>query len=338
MKIFRSHYIIEKTVAAYYIVPVLEEKFFVNLKEIEYIVKIAEENNISRAAEKLFITPSALSQQLQNVEKDIGTPLFFRSRSNCIPTEAGYIFLETAKMMQQMKKETYHQIQDLVDIKKGILRVGFPPERGTAMFTQVYPDFPQKYPDITINVTETNVRTQQKLIAKGELDIGFVTLKESQQTADTYLPICNEELILVIPSDHPACLKARPSDTSCYPELDIEEIRDEPFALMYKESTIYEIINQIFRQAGFIPNVLFETTRACTIMDIVAAGMCCSIIPDADYIPCVKGVSLFSMPSHPTWSIKALYRKGSYLGKPAKEFISLASQYWQNQVQKFSPV
>ena len=60
-----------------------------NLKEIEYIVKIAEERNVTRAAEKLFITPSALNQQLLHLERDIGTPLFNRSRTGWTPTEAG---------------------------------------------------------------------------------------------------------------------------------------------------------------------------------------------------------------------------------------------------------
>ena len=57
----------------------------------EYILKIAEEQNITRAAEKLFITQSALNQQLLKLEKELGTPLFYRSRTNCRPTHAGEI-------------------------------------------------------------------------------------------------------------------------------------------------------------------------------------------------------------------------------------------------------
>ena len=61
-------------------------------KQIEYILKIAEENNITKAAEKLFITQSALNQQLLKLEKELGTPLFHRSRTNWRLTEAGEIY------------------------------------------------------------------------------------------------------------------------------------------------------------------------------------------------------------------------------------------------------
>lgn len=89
-----------------------------NLKEIEYIVKISEERNVTRAAEKLFITPSALNQQLLHLERDIGTPLFNRSRTGWTPTEAGEVYLETAREMLRMKREAYHRLQDIAAVKR----------------------------------------------------------------------------------------------------------------------------------------------------------------------------------------------------------------------------
>ena len=66
-------------------------------RQIEYILKIAEENNITRAADKLFITQSALNQQLLKLEKELGTPLFHRSRTNWHLTEAGETYVKNAK-------------------------------------------------------------------------------------------------------------------------------------------------------------------------------------------------------------------------------------------------
>ena len=64
-----------------------------DLRQIQYIVAIAEENNITRAAEKLYITQSALNQQLLKLEKELGVQLFHRSRTDWHPTEAGEIYL-----------------------------------------------------------------------------------------------------------------------------------------------------------------------------------------------------------------------------------------------------
>ena len=75
-------------------------------KQIEYILKIAEENNITKAAGKLFITQSALNQQLIKLEKELGTPLFHRSSTNWHLTEAGEIYGKNAKQMLQIKTDT----------------------------------------------------------------------------------------------------------------------------------------------------------------------------------------------------------------------------------------
>ena len=70
-----------------------------DLKQIEYILKIAEEKNITHAAEKLFITQSALNQQLLKLEKELGCPLFYRSRTDWRPTPAGEIYLDAARQI-----------------------------------------------------------------------------------------------------------------------------------------------------------------------------------------------------------------------------------------------
>ncbi|NYE08797.1 DNA-binding transcriptional LysR family regulator [Bacillus niacini] len=72
---------------------------------LEYMIKIAEENNITKAAEKLFITQSALNQQLLKLEKELGTQLFVRSRSNWHLTQAGEVYIENAKKMIQIQKK-----------------------------------------------------------------------------------------------------------------------------------------------------------------------------------------------------------------------------------------
>ena len=98
-----------------------------DLKQIEYIVTIAEERNITRAAEKLFLTQSGLNQQLLKLERSLGTPLFYRSHGDCRPTEAGEIYLETAREMLRMRREAFNRIHDIVESKKGSLSVGFTP-------------------------------------------------------------------------------------------------------------------------------------------------------------------------------------------------------------------
>ena len=73
-----------------------------DLKQVEYIIKIAEENNITHAAEKLFITQSALNQQLLKLERELGTPLFHRSRTNWRLTAAGEVYVRNGKELMRI--------------------------------------------------------------------------------------------------------------------------------------------------------------------------------------------------------------------------------------------
>ena len=95
-----------------------------DLKQVEYMIRIAEENNITRAAEKLFLTQSALNQQLLKLEKELGTPLFHRSRTNWRLTEAGEVYIRSAKELLRIKKDTYNQIRDIAETRKGTLSIG----------------------------------------------------------------------------------------------------------------------------------------------------------------------------------------------------------------------
>lgn len=299
-------------------------------KQIEYILKIAEENNITRAAEKLFITQPALNQQLLRLERELGIQLFYRSRTDWRPTEAGNIYLENARKMLQLKQETYRIINDMVSDKKGRLSVGLTPGRGIAMFSAVYPEFHREYPDIMVTPNELSVKKQQAMIAHGDLDIGFQTLCSNQHTSDDYLLIAREEIYLAVPKNHSfAYSTVKPVDCP-FPELDIASIAHEPFVLMYRESTIRQLVDVIFQEAEFEPNVLFETASTSTILTMIQANLCCGFIPYYYLRQGQDGISCYSLPSHPTWDVVASYRKGSYLTHAARYFIELAKEYWKN--------
>lgn len=299
-------------------------------KQIEYILKIAEENNITKAAEKLFITQSALNQQLLKLEKELGTPLFHRSRTNWHPTEAGCIYIEGAKEALQLKKTTYNRIYDVVNARKGQLTIGLTPGRGLQMFTSIYPALHQNYPNLEVRPIEMRVRAQQEAIALGDIDVGFMTLADYDRTNDVYISIDTEELILIIPSGHPVAKRVASADEPLA-TLDIRELKYEPFVLMDKESTLRSVCDKVFEQAGFAPNILFETNNTRGIASMVESTLCCGIIPWYYVQNHSDNIARFALDSHPAWDIAISYRKSGYLSSGAKEFIRLTEEYWKNQ-------
>jgi DNA-binding transcriptional LysR family regulator len=299
---------------------------------LEYMIKIAEENNITKAAEKLYITQSALNQQLLKLEKELGTQLFVRSRSNWHLTQAGEIYIENAKKMIQIKKETYNRINDIVDTKKGIITLGLTPERGTEMFAAIYPTFYKKYPAIKIEPIELTVKQQQYEIAQGKIDIGFLTLQSSQKTNDEYIHICSEEIILGVPISHPlAHLGGKLGEK--LPSISLKCFENDNFAIMQKGSTLREIYDNLITGEEIFPPILLETRSCHTLFDMVVEGICCSVFP-ISYAKHNSNISYFSIKQNPVWEIAASYKKGCYLSGAAKEFITICSDYW---IRKMSP-
>lgn len=296
-------------------------------KQIEYIVKIAEENNITRAAEKLYITQSALNQQLLKLEKELGTPLFHRSRTNWRPTQAGEVYLSNAREILRLKKMAYSQICDIAAIKRGKLSIGFTPGRGIRMFTGVYPDFHRQYPDIIVEPVEKSVRELQAMISDDSLDICFLTLSENNKTSDTYIDLLTEEIILAIPLGHPLGSLAAPPEKPLA-VLALKELQYEPFVLMDKNSTMRSLVDSVFEEAGFTPNVLFETKNNNTISTMIQTNLCCGLVPYYYIKDGHDGMACFSLPSHPTWKISACHKRDGYLSDAAKCFIQLAKEYW----------
>ena len=322
-----------------------------DVKQIEYIVKIADEHSITRAAEKLFITQSALNQQLLRLEKELGAPLFHRSKTDMQPTAVGEVYLEHARQILRIKQEAYTIISDMTETQKGRLSIGFTSGRGLEMFTHIYPRFHLAFPGVVVEPRELSVRQQQQQIAQGNLTLGFLTLTERQRTGDEHIVLCREELVLAVPAGHPLTTMAAPTDQpaavpagkslavsadhsppastrSPLATLNPALLEFEPFVLMYKESTSRATVDDIFRSSGFVPNVLFETSNNRAILSMIQARLCCGVLPYYYVKDHPEGICCFSFPSRPAWDVVASYRKDTYLSAAAKYFIELAREFW----------
>lgn len=302
-----------------------------DLKQLEYIVKISEENNITRAAEKLFITQSALNQQLLKLEKEIGTQLFHRSRTDWHLTESGEIYIKAAKSMLQLKKDTYNKIYDAASLRKGILSIGFTPGRGISMFSSVYPAFHRTHYGIQVKPLELSVQEQHELLVSGDLDIGFMTLiPEQRKPGLEYYPMKTEEIFIAVPARHPVSVHAAPKGAP-FATLDIAVLKEEPFVLMYQTSTIRRLVDAVFCEAGFNPQVLFETANTNTIITMIQSEICCGLIPEYYIDTESDEICYFALPSHPQWDITAVCRKNNYISIAARDFIALAAGQWKHR-------
>lgn len=123
-----------------------------DLRQLENIVAIAEERSISRAAERLFISQPALSQQVSKLEARLGVPLFSRDKQGLSLTQAGKVYVENAKKILSIRDETYNRIYDIAAYRKGSISIGVSPGRSPMIVSKIYPQFQREFPRTTLLV------------------------------------------------------------------------------------------------------------------------------------------------------------------------------------------
>lgn len=297
---------------------------------IEHILKIAEEKSITKAAEKLYLTQSALNQQLLHLEHELGTPLFKRSKTNWGPTRAGEIYLEGAREMLRVKQNTYSQISDLTHGYTGTIRVGMTPVRGPDMFIHVYPAFHEQYPNLVVVPYELNVFQMQKLVTAGDLDLGFMTLFESQRDDNEYQNLYEEEILIAVPEawnlegDVMEAGKRRP-------RLPLLALKDRPMILLRKQTTMRPVLDRLFRARQVVPQILFDTANPATILEMVRAGICCGIVAESTAQGFEQGIRYYSFEKPLRWNVAVSYPKGAFLNQAENLFIQQAREYWMQK-------
>lgn len=297
---------------------------------IEHILKIAEEKSITKAAEKLYLTQSALNQQLLHLEHELGTPLFKRSKTNWGPTQAGEIYLEGAREMLRVKQNTYSQISDLTHGYTGTIRVGMTPVRGPDMFIHVYPAFHEQYPNLVVVPYELNVFQMQKLVTAGDLDLGFMTLFESQRDDNEYQNLYEEEILIAVPEAwnlEGAVMEAGKRR----PRLPLLALKDRPMILLRKQTTMRPVLDRLFRARQVVPQILFDTANPATILEMVRAGICCGIVAESTAQGFEQGIRYYSFEKPLRWNVAVSYPKGAFLNQAENLFIQQAREYWMQK-------
>jgi DNA-binding transcriptional LysR family regulator len=300
-----------------------------DLHLLENIVCIADEKSITRAAEKRFVTQSALNQQLAKLEEEMGTPLFIRQRGNWQPTEAGKAYLAAARQMLLLRKDAYARIADCAEKNSRHLSVGLIPERGVEMFTEVYPDFHRAFPHIQVEPVECNVTAMQRMISEGQLDLGLATLTQDRRDDNDYHMLAQEEILLAVPAGHPLAAGGRINWRQAK-ETDLARFAGEPFVRIYHRSTLYNLTQSLFDAAGFEPQVLFSTSSSVSKCRIVSLGLGCALLP-ATYAQADGSVVYFRLPQRPHWQVTLCSRRGAYMGRAEQCYIDLCRGYWQKK-------
>ena len=159
-----------------------------DIRDYEYIVAIAEQGSISRAAAQLFITQPALTKFLQRTERELGIDLFLRKGNQFLLTEAGRKYVETGRAIMQLDRTLSQELSEELQNSSRQIRLGFSMGRTNEILEGILPRFYEKYPDIKLSLKADTSRRQILALQNRSLDLAMVTNVE-RMPGYTHIPI-----------------------------------------------------------------------------------------------------------------------------------------------------
>jgi len=180
-----------------------------NLKELTYIVTIADQGSISQAAEKLFMAQSSLSQSLQTYEMELGTPIFVRTTRGVRPTAAGSAFIARARSILNSYRLAQSEVWDIEGLRGGQMEFGISTYRGMYLLPPVLSRFKALYPGVHVQITELDSIDLEDRIQKGLLDLALIAMPPVRLKEQVEF-LLRDEIMIVAAENHPVMQHARP--------------------------------------------------------------------------------------------------------------------------------
>ncbi len=277
-----------------------------NPTHLKTLREIASRGSIAAAAEALWLTPSAVSQQMSALERELGRPLLERTPRSVRLTQAGERLVAHAEQILADCEAAVADLEALADGVVGDVRVSAFPSAAQAILVPALATLRAEHPDITVLANDLEPHEAMPALKIGELDL---VLSHEYNTMPAYsdpglerIELLAEPMFAAVPRSHPAA--RRP--------VSLEELRDEHWIVGRDATFCRECVVRATNAAGFEPRIEFETNDFRVLASAVAAGLGVALLPAIADVRCLEGIALQPLAGNPIERrIFAAIRKGS---------------------------
>jgi DNA-binding transcriptional LysR family regulator len=289
-----------------------------DLRHLRYFVGVAEERHFTRAAERLGIKQPPLSQQIRQLEQEIGTPLFHRLTRGVELTSAGALLLEEARAILDRVERTKANVQSRARGESGRIHVGF---AGATYFQPLIPEIIQAYrrlyPNVELSPEQSNTPRLVEGLRSGAIDVAFVRPPLSDGEGIVVQPVVEEPMRMVLPTAHAQAGRR---------SVALTVLTDEMLILFPRAigPGLYDSIIASCQRAGFSPNLGQEAPQISSTVHLVAAGFGVSVVPQSIEQIQAKGIVYVPIKGEaPRAPIGLAYRRDNP-SRTVRNFVALA--------------
>ena len=243
------------------------------LRHLRYFVTVAEELHFGRAAARLFIAQPPLSQQIQQLEHELGVSLFTRTSRRVQLTPAGDAFLTEARQILESVGNAAEMAKRAARGETGWLGIGFAASATYDLLPAVLHDFRALFPAVALSLQELNAVEQASALAGKTIHVGFARPYAPQPGA-VVGAVLRESFLIALPETHELTGEAA---------LPLPALAEEPFISFpaLPNPSYAEVVRAACEDAGFTPRVVQEVREMQTALSLVAAGFGVALLPES---------------------------------------------------------
>ena len=273
------------------------------LRHLRYFVAVAEELNFTKAAQRMCTVQPSLSQQIKDLEHEVGVQLLIRSNRKVELTTEGVAFLKEARLSLEHAEKAMIDARQVANLQKDQLKIGFVPVAEMKVFPYIMPNIRAHFPQVKIHFHSMTDADQFQALHKGEIDVAFTRFANSHEAFE-YIQIFQEPLVLIMPVDSPFA-EQRSISIKSFEQQDF--IVSDPVA----SPQLYKIIQDFLKQNKIAVKVVQQSTNILLNVNLVGMGVGWSLVP-AYVIPLLgdKIVVKNTVEPLPMIGLYASYRKG----------------------------
>ncbi len=278
------------------------------LRQLEYLVAVAEEASFTRAAERVHVAQSGVSAQVRKLERELGQELLDRSRRAVTPTPAGEAVLPFARQALAAVAGVRHAIDELTGLTSGQVRIGMVTSSPRVLI-DVLARFHRAHPGVELTLVEAAAAGVLAGVRSGALDLGFTALGPERPAGVAFQTISEVAVVAAVSHDHALARRA---------ELTLEELADYPLISLPPGTGLRAILDAACAAAGVTPRIAFEASDPRLLAAFAARGFGAAILP----APEAGGLHALALGLHGRFALA--WREGAPSSPAARALISHA--------------
>lgn len=239
------------------------------LRHLRYFIKAAELLNFTKAAEALYVSQPTLSVQVQQLEQELGSPLFARVGRNVRLTEAGQVFLVRAHQAVRELEEGGKEIDALSGLIRGNICIASFPLYGSKLVSGWISTFNEQHPDVHIKVRASTSEDIETGILAGDIDLGFVSLPVVHADIN-HRALFKDEIVILASKDHEIAKKKT---------LKAKDLQAVPLAAPSEKISVSQALGKYFEEHSIQPRIDITYDDGHALIELVKKGKFITFLP-----------------------------------------------------------